>query len=87
AQYQRLQTDGISGTLEIPHLYRSEGGYGWAQPQLYHDQGAMMTRKQQESWIKAMALHAPDDLIPIQVPKKNAEWFKKHFGPDPTPSK
>jgi hypothetical protein len=87
AHYKRLQTDGVSGTLEIPHLYRNEGGYGWQQPHLFHDQGAMMTRANMESWIKAMALHAPDDLIPIQVPKKNAAWFTKHFGPDPTPSK
>ena len=87
AQYKKLKAEGATASLDIPRMYRSEFGYGWAQLGIFSDQGQYTGRKDMENWIKAMALHAPDELIPIQVPTKSAAWFKKHFGPDPAPSK
>jgi hypothetical protein len=80
ARYKELKAQGATASLDIPRLYRSEMGYGWSELSLFSDQGQYSGRKQIENWIKAMALHAPEEAIPIQVPKKMAPWFTKHFG-------
>ena len=80
ARYKELKAQGATASLDIPRLYRSEMGYGWSELNLFSDQGQYTGRKQIENWIKAMALHAPEEAIPIQVPKKMAPWFTKHFG-------
>ena len=83
ARYKKLKEQGATASLDIPRLWRSEMGYGWSEVSMPKDQGTSIDRDGMENWIKALALHAPEELIPIQVPKKHAPWFTKHFGVRP----
>jgi hypothetical protein len=91
ALYRRTVSENKTGSIPMIELSRNDMSYGWRG--LEHSASLIKDPKgyavyvrdanhPELQWLKALALHAPNEMVPIQVPKANAAWFKKHFSKD-----